>query len=213
VVCVSDIFPISSLVLLPSAWLWFNYFIKKTIKKTSGIANVDRCLHKACQLVGFRQISQWCKYKGKEELNTGGKISAWKLLAFSAPCMKLNKRTGCPYSQVKAGKLLVQGNISFTGVIQHWLGLVMGETVAQRSCGCPIPEGDQGKVGWALDTLVWWGAISPQQWGWCSVGCKVTSNPTHSMILQFIFFSNCTHVLRYIFFTAFLWASLAHHPV
>jgi len=27
---------------------------------------------------------------------------------------------------------------------------------------CPIPGGAQGHVGWALGSLSWWGATSPQ---------------------------------------------------
>jgi len=26
------------------------------------------------------------------------------------------------------------------------------------SCGCPIPGGAQGRVGWALGSLSWWAA-------------------------------------------------------
>ena len=32
-----------------------------------------------------------------------------------------------------------------------------------KGCGCPIPGGAQGWVGWALGSLTWWGAPSPQQ--------------------------------------------------
>jgi len=32
-----------------------------------------------------------------------------------------------------------------------------------RELWCPIPGGAQGQVGWALDSLSWWGAIGPWQ--------------------------------------------------
>jgi len=37
------------------------------------------------------------------------------------------------------------------------------DRAAQRSCGCPIPGGVQGQVGWALGSLIRWGATSPWQ--------------------------------------------------
>ena len=32
-----------------------------------------------------------------------------------------------------------------------------------ESCGCPIPRGAQGHVGWALGSVSWWGARGQQQ--------------------------------------------------
>jgi len=32
-----------------------------------------------------------------------------------------------------------------------------------ESCGCSIPGGAHGQVGWALHSLSWWGATSPWQ--------------------------------------------------
>jgi len=32
---------------------------------------------------------------------------------------------------------------------------------AQRSCGCPIPGGVQGRVGWALGSLSCWEVFLP----------------------------------------------------
>ena len=49
-----------------------------------------------------------------------------------------------------------------------------------ESCGCPIPGGAQGQVGWDLGSLSWRGADSPQHGlGW--MGFKVSSNPPHSI--------------------------------
>jgi len=33
----------------------------------------------------------------------------------------------------------------------------------QETCGCHIPGGAQGQVGWALGSLSWWVAASPWQ--------------------------------------------------
>ena len=32
-----------------------------------------------------------------------------------------------------------------------------------ESCGCPIPGGIQGQVGWAVGSLSWWGQPCPWQ--------------------------------------------------
>jgi len=46
-----------------------------------------------------------------------------------------------------------------------------------ESCGCLIPGGAQGKVGWALGSLMWWGQPAHgRAWEW--VGCEVPPNQT-----------------------------------
>ena len=56
-----------------------------------------------------------------------------------------------------------------------------------ESCGCPIPGGAQGQVGWALGSLSLWGATSP----WQGVGAF-----HHSMISSHLLVS-MTWKLRY----------------
>jgi len=54
---------------------------------------------------------------------------------------------------------------------------------AQRGCGCPIPGGVQGRVGWALGSLSCWEAALLMAGGWNWVGFKVPSNLSHFVIL------------------------------
>ena len=56
-------------------------------------------------------------------------------------------------------------------------------TAACRSCGCPIPGGAQGQVGWGpgQSDLVGGSPAMARGWGW--VGFEVSSNPNHFMIL------------------------------
>jgi len=58
---------------------------------------------------------------------------------------------------------------------------VLGQ--AAQSCGCPIPGGTKGQVGWALDSLSWWRAALPMVGGWNWVTFTDSSNPSHSVIL------------------------------
>ena len=61
-----------------------------------------------------------------------------------------------------------------------------GGTAAQRSCGCPIPGGVQGHVGWGPGQPELVGATSqPTAEGWKWVSFKISSNSSHSAILWF----------------------------
>ena len=62
------------------------------------------------------------------------------------------------------------------------------EHIAQRSCGCPIPGGVQGQVGWGLRLpgLVLNVEVGSPACGrgcWSLVNLEVPSNPSHSVIL------------------------------
>ena len=70
----------------------------------------------------------------------------------------------------------------------------MLEQAAQRGCGCPIPGGVQGQVGWGpgqpglvLDMEV--GSPACNREGWSSMIPEVPSNLGHSVILESDFFS------------------------
>ena len=52
----------------------------------------------------------------------------------------------------------------------------MLEQAAQRDCGCPIPGGVQGQVGWDS------GQPGLVQVGWSLMNLEVPSNPSHSVI-------------------------------
>ena len=60
------------------------------------------------------------------------------------------------------------------------------EQAAQRGCGCPIPGGVQGQVGWGPGQpgLVN-GEVGGPAWqgGWRFMILEVPSNPGHSVIL------------------------------
>ena len=62
----------------------------------------------------------------------------------------------------------------------------MLERAAQRGCGCPIPGGVQGQVGWGpwKPGLVN-GAVDGPAWqvGWRFMILEVPFNPGYSMIL------------------------------
>ena len=63
----------------------------------------------------------------------------------------------------------------------------MLERAAQRGCGCPIPGGVQGRVGWGPGQpgLVNGEVGGPaQQGGWRFMILEVPSNPGHSVILN-----------------------------
>ena len=54
-----------------------------------------------------------------------------------------------------------------------------------ENCGCPIPRGMKGQVGWALGSLSWWGAASPWQgWGGWAVRSLPTQPSCDPMILS-----------------------------
>jgi len=60
------------------------------------------------------------------------------------------------------------------------------ERAAQRGCGCPIPGGVQGQVGWGpgQSSLVNGEAGGPAcGGGWSFMILEVPSNPGHSVIL------------------------------
>ena len=64
----------------------------------------------------------------------------------------------------------------------------MLEQAAQRSCGCPVPGGVQGQVGWGpgqsglvLDKEVDGSACDRAVWS--LIILEIPSNPSHSMIL------------------------------
>ena len=62
----------------------------------------------------------------------------------------------------------------------------MLEQAAQRGCGCPIPGGVQGQVGWdpGQPGLVNGEVGGPaRQGGWRFMILEVPSNPGHSVIL------------------------------
>ena len=52
-----------------------------------------------------------------------------------------------------------------------------GSGTAAQSCGCPIPAGTQGRVGWGPEQPELMGGRA-QGGGWGRVGFKVPSNPT-----------------------------------
>ena len=54
---------------------------------------------------------------------------------------------------------------------------------AQRSCGCPIPGGIQGQVGWGLGQPDLVDVNQPNAGVWNWMGLKVPFNLRHSMIL------------------------------
>ena len=56
---------------------------------------------------------------------------------------------------------------------------------AQRSCGCPIPGGIQGQVGWGLGQPDLVDVNQPNAGVWNWMGLKVPFNLRHSMILWF----------------------------
>ena len=72
------------------------------------------------------------------------------------------------------------------------LGGWWGPGTAAQSCGCPIPGGAPGQVGWDLGSLSWWGAALPTAGGWNSMIFKVPSNPSHSVTSRKILFI-CYH--------------------
>jgi len=49
-----------------------------------------------------------------------------------------------------------------------------------EGCGCLIPGGAQGQVGWALGSLSWWGSISP--WQEVGLGWSLRSLPTQTIL-------------------------------
>ena len=56
-----------------------------------------------------------------------------------------------------------------------------GETLAQaaqRSCGCPIPEGSQSRAGWGPGQLSWGVAAPSMAGGWDWVVYKVSAIET-----------------------------------
>jgi len=62
------------------------------------------------------------------------------------------------------------------------------EQAAQRGCGCPIPGGVQGQVGWgpgqpAVELNVEFGGPACGRGFWSFVILEVPSNPGHSVIL------------------------------
>ena len=64
----------------------------------------------------------------------------------------------------------------------------MLEQAVQRSCGCPIPGGVQGQVGWGpglpgLVLNVGVGGPACGREGWRFMIPEVPSNPSHSVIL------------------------------
>ena len=66
-------------------------------------------------------------------------------------------------------------NIYFTGkVVRCW---------HRRSCGCPIPGGTQGQVGWGPGQPGLVGGVPAHVRGCNWMGFKVPSNPNHSVIL------------------------------
>ena len=61
------------------------------------------------------------------------------------------------------------------------------ERTAQRGCGCPIPGGVQGQVGWGPEQpgLVNGEVCGPAwQGGWSFMILEVPSNPGHSLIVR-----------------------------
>ena len=64
----------------------------------------------------------------------------------------------------------------------------MLEQAAQRGCGCPVPGGVQGQVGWgpgqpALSLDVEVGGPACGRVVWRLVILEISSNPAHSVIL------------------------------
>ena len=63
----------------------------------------------------------------------------------------------------------------------------MLEQTAQRGCGCPVPKGVQGRVGWGPGQpgLVN-GEVGGPAWqgGWRFMTLEVPSNPGHSVICR-----------------------------
>ena len=67
-------------------------------------------------------------------------------------------RTSGNGSKLKEGgvRLDVTGKFFTQRAVRPW-------HCCPESCGCPIPGGVQGQVGWALGSLSWWVAASPWQ--------------------------------------------------
>lgn len=57
------------------------------------------------------------------------------------------------------------------------------EQAALRGCGCPVPAGARGQVGWGPGQIYLVGGNQPMAEGWNSVGFKVLSNPSYSVAL------------------------------
>ena len=66
----------------------------------------------------------------------------------------------------------------------------MLEWAAQRGCGCPVPGGVQGQVGWGPGQpgLVLNVVLPVVGGGWCFIILEVPSNPGHSVICLGFFF-------------------------
>lgn len=56
--------------------------------------------------------------------------------------------------------------------------------IVLRSCGCPIPGGIQGQVGWVLDSLIWCVATLPMAGGLELCILWGAIHPKPSMILR-----------------------------
>ena len=65
-------------------------------------------------------------------------------------------------------------------LLRGWYALAQA---AQRSCGCPIPGGIQGQVGWGFGQPDLLGGSPAHEGGWNQMTFKDPSNPKYSMIL------------------------------
>jgi len=79
-------------------------------------------------------------------------------------------------------------------MVLSWISVLNSESTevleqaAQRGCGCPVPGGVQGQVGWWMGPWVAWSSIKCGGWwpclwqrGWSLMILEVPSNPSYSI--------------------------------
>jgi len=82
---------------------------------------------------------------------------------------------------------LVSIHFGFQGEVPYRESGALLEQAAQRGCEYPIPAGAQNHVGWSPDILeqcqIWSLVVLPVAGGWYLMILRLSSNPSHSVIL------------------------------